>query len=136
MPNYRELDQERFSQILPIVWEQKPYWGFMGLYFGFPPCCINEFCSLHWSERNFSETHPSFGTGYVPCFHCRDKITTVNDHHQFVQDNIEPYRFIKDSFPIDDIEHPLDFLELLTQLKPLISETHFSEIIKTIKRCF
>lgn len=47
-------------------------WHLHGKYFGFPDCCIEEFCSPDFVPL-LNEPFPLNGTGYVPCKECRKK---------------------------------------------------------------
>ena len=51
-------------------------WEEVGLYFGYPKCCIEEFCN---GEPNFITTLEDMrlfcGTGFVPCKKCNETKT-------------------------------------------------------------
>lgn len=62
------------------------YWTMMGKYFGYPDCCIKDFIdrSLKVLQAKVLEDIPphtkqqmdvSFGTGFVPCDACANKVT-------------------------------------------------------------
>lgn len=48
----------------------RPSWVFTGLFYGFPLCCIKEFCGLKHVALGRIKLQ---GTGYIPCSKCRTK---------------------------------------------------------------
>ena len=126
MPHFK---LSRINAINPICWDTEPYWTFMGAFYGFPPCCINEFCTIHYSKRQLNENHPAYGTGYVPCNNCKTQISSMQSFRKFIESNIEPYRFMKRHFPADMVYSITEFDPLLKMIKPLISETSFTQIV-------
>lgn len=49
-------------------------WFLSGVYYGYPPCCIEEFIA-YAESGNFSDRpdRKLNGTGYVPCKSCNEK---------------------------------------------------------------
>lgn len=47
--------------------EFEDQWRWFGEYYGYPECCVEEFCSI--GEGPFNSNQFT-GTGYVPCRHC------------------------------------------------------------------
>jgi hypothetical protein len=47
----------------------KKYWSEMGKHFGYPECCINEFCEIEYKKRTKAQDMRSVhqNTGFIPC---------------------------------------------------------------------
>jgi hypothetical protein len=69
--------------------EKQEYWTKMGLMYGYPMCCIEEFLIVEIPRpvRKFS------GTGYIPCAKCNEKT------EQVMIDEIEKNRTWHKPFP-------------------------------------
>lgn len=73
-------------------------WTAMGRAFGFPECCVAEFC-LRLSFGLRSEPRPFDGTGFVPCAGCSRELTAgLISEARFLQERIlscraVPFRF-------------------------------------------
>lgn len=66
-----------------------------GLYYGYPPCCINEFCYFFIKPRKIFK-RKLHGTGYIPCSECNKK--SEEELLQIIAHN----RQCETLFPIDD----------------------------------
>lgn len=75
------MDKYKLSDEMLNVFNKNKWWTFMGKYFGFPECCVTDFCSS--SERLNS---PFDGTGYVPCPCCNKLITSKSVMTQFISE--------------------------------------------------
>ena len=68
----------------------------MGVYFGYPQCCINEFMGNFrtgaWRNRG---TRKLDGTGYIPCVECNKKSVTE------LKEAIAKHRIHPEPFPKD-----------------------------------
>jgi len=53
--------------------EHIDHWIFMGTYFGYPECCIEDFCTRD-SEPTPLQEQVHDGTGFIPCPSCCNKI--------------------------------------------------------------
>jgi hypothetical protein len=81
-------------------------WYAAGLYFGYPDCCIADFCARvsggpeTWAP-NDSQGLAGNGTGFVPCQACAD---LVNSGQKTLADLIS-HRMANHPFPHADIKH-------------------------------
>ena len=79
----------------------------MGLYYGYPDCCIVEFTAraLRIFAKRAPEAFPAGpwdDSGYLPCRECQAKILSVGID-KFAADVIAPKRCHAQQFPEDDI---------------------------------
>lgn len=49
-------------------------WRYRGKYFGYPDCCIEEFCQLLHYPLNREISKLTKKHGFIPCAECRQKI--------------------------------------------------------------
>jgi len=49
------------------------HWYLMGVYFGFPSCCIKEFYEVK-PENRVPKYRKFEGTGYIPCRYCHENV--------------------------------------------------------------
>jgi hypothetical protein len=58
---------------LRIPEDTKKKWAEMGLYFGYPDCCIKDFCERGYkTTKEQQAVHNNYG--FVPCPKCSQKI--------------------------------------------------------------
>lgn len=67
-------------------------WQDAGKYFGFPQCCIDQFCTdcCHDTKEQYDFRAPWDGSGYVPCLTCA--AVAVKDFPAFLATHINPSR--------------------------------------------
>lgn len=85
-----KLSPDRFSLIT--------LWVINGRVFGYPDCCIGEFCADAVLGTPRDDIRKLHGTGYRPCLKCND--LTI----QQLKANIKKNRKFPAQFPLDDIE--------------------------------
>ena len=66
-------------------------WKTLGVYFGYPECCIEAFLTEDFSIR---PTRKLSGTGYIPCAKCNEKYT-----EEELTENINKNRECPTPFP-------------------------------------
>lgn len=109
---------------LKPTFEDNPWWVFMGKYFGFPDCCIKNFCSGNNKESSLFD-----GTGYVPCSCCNQKIINPQVVQEFT-DNINAKRFHNYLFNINDnFEDNPQFFQIMEDFYIANKEFPYEEII-------
>lgn len=84
------------SQELASVFKENPWWTFMGKYFGFPECCVKDFC-----QSSVKIPSPFDGTGYVPCSCCNKLIVSDIVKQEFTL-GINQRRYHNQAFEVDD----------------------------------
>lgn len=90
------MEQYILDKALKSTFDDNPWWVFMGKYFGFPDCCIKNFCSGNNKESSLFD-----GTGYVPCSCCNKTITCPKVVQEFT-DRINEKRYHNYLFNIND----------------------------------
>ena len=86
---------------LSFLFKKKPWWVFMGKYFGFPDCCIINFCTT--SKRELSVFD---GTGFVPCPKCNKLLVSDAVKQEFIDNfnsnRFHPHQFAQNNNPADN----------------------------------
>lgn len=91
-------------------------WALLGLAFGYPTCCIEEFMTkpLFIDEENYKvRSLASDGSGFIPCGECAKK---VKDGHIELKDLIT-FRTISQEFPNDDLRSYEEINEIIQSTK-------------------
>ena len=96
MKTLNELDLKNIEK-LKHLYEKESFLTALGVYFGFPDCCIETFIDRRQFEaKEFFADLPSTGTGYMPCLCCAKEVH--NDWGKF-QDKINQNRICPKPFP-------------------------------------
>ena len=95
---------------LSFLFKQEPWWVFMGKYFGFPDCCVINFCITEKREYSLFE-----GTGFVPCPKCNKLLINDLVKREFIN-NFNSNRFHSDDFAQNSspADNPL-FFEIMEE---------------------
>lgn len=100
-------------------------WVLLGLYYGYPTCCIESFCkSPHYLDKAFGDmrTETGNGTGLVPCTNCATKINSK----EITLESLISDRIDKGKFPISKLgENPSIIENTLKKLEKKWTGTHF-----------
>lgn len=104
---------------LKKLYEEAPGYLVHGIYFGFPLCCIEAFCTGETQKviKKYPKL-PSSGTGFVPCLKCAKKVKL--DWESYLKKEIIENRFCPAKFPSDE-----DVNEKHGNLKFFIKLTRF-----------
>lgn len=106
----RDLNTYLINHDLVSAWRENPVLTFIGLYFGFPECCVKQFCL-----DNQPNQHSLFyGSGYVPCIVCDSQITNEYDKNKHIM-QINKHRSHNYLFGNDELTHNPMFYDLLYQ---------------------
>lgn len=61
-----------------------------GEFHNYPKCCIDWFCSVHYTERpDDYNSGAAYGTGYLPCPECSCKCNTEDDLYNILGRDIK-----------------------------------------------
>lgn len=85
----------RFSPIMTEREAHEMVWRFWGFMYGYPDCCIEEFCKEFDEPKH---TGPWTGTGFVPCRACAERIAHKG-WEAYVREIITPNRRMPNPFP-------------------------------------
>lgn len=106
------------------TFEDNAWWVFMGKYFGFPDCCIKNFCSGGSKQSSLFD-----GTGYVPCSSCNSKITTPQAVQEFT-DTINAKRYHNYVFNTNDnFEDNPEFFKIMEDFYIANHEFPYEEMV-------
>ncbi|MGN6437243.1 MAG: hypothetical protein ACTHMM_11945 [Agriterribacter sp.] len=100
---------EKFRQLKRFISNPvKKRWVFYGVFFGYPVCCIEAFCSKDTlvTVLTFAQKRTHRDTGFIPCPACARKIL----QGQATLESLITNRISSLPFPID--ERPGDAQEL------------------------
>ena len=86
-------------------------WTLMGLYFGFPVCCINEFCTKDYPDKKRSKAGNC--SGFIPCSAHAEQILKK----EIKLEDLIGKRYCPINFPEDDIDTDKKYLETLKFMK-------------------
>ena len=59
----------------------KLLWRTWGIYFNYPKCCVESFCTINKEDRYFGvEGDPFYQSGFVPCKSCYEKTKNMSQN--------------------------------------------------------
>ncbi len=98
------------------LYDDQPGFLSSGLYFGFPICCIDAFCS--GETQTVIKNHPlleSSGTGFVPCLECAKEV--AKDWPNFLAEKILKNRICQGAWPDgDNAKDKTEFFKFFIEL--------------------
>lgn len=106
----RDLNTYLINHDLAPAWQENPGLTFIGLYFGFPECCVKQFCI----DNQPNQDSLFYGSGYVPCSICDSQINNEHDKNRCIE-QINKHRSHNYLFGNDELTHNPAFYDLLYQ---------------------
>ena len=100
-------------------------WVALGKHYGYPDCCIVDFCMTHWTARTINQEKVHNNQGFVPCPNCADKIV---EGKAKIEDLIVD-RKSKSPYPVD-IMDLLPYEEQVKEVKRIVKE-YFEENVNS-----
>ena len=76
-----------------------------GVYYGYPDCCIKEFCELLLRKRKptIEQILTGKGSGFIPCLECCEKVKEGMRIEEILVNRKCPMAFPEDGIEYDEI---------------------------------